>query len=251
MQQRRQKGLKFYDAKMNPARRSRSLEGNLDNIDVDHVTFREGDKGKALHNSHSHSLDVNKSNQQRGSARFSASHILGRRLQIIATPTSSSSPPPTTSSSPTLADIIKANVETEVSYQPKQQHVSSGVNSPPLSEHMTQQHVQSGQNSPHLSEAMTKEDQQLKLQDEEAVGTKSEGTKMTRSAHTQCSFPDASGGETTIVLCSSAKTCSQLASRLPPKTNYPDSKTAKTDDNAFRERTDAANSAMFDISYDL
>ena len=113
MQQRRQKGLKFYDTKMNPTRRSRSLESNLDNIDVDHVTFREGDKGKALHSSHPHSLDVNKSNQQRGSARFSTSHILGRRLQIIATPTSSSPPPPTTSSSPTVADIIKTNVETE------------------------------------------------------------------------------------------------------------------------------------------
>ena len=138
-----------------------------------------------------------------------------------------------------------------MSYQPKQQRVSSGVNSPPLTERMTQQHVQSGQNSPHLSETMTKEDQQLKLQGEEAVRTKSEGTKMTRSAHTQCSFPDTSGGKTTITLCSSAKTCSQPASQLPPKTNYPDSKTAKTDDNGFREHTDTANSAMFDISYDL
>ena len=175
-------GLKFHDAKMTPARRSWSLEGNLDI--ANHVIIRDEDKGKAQYSSHLHGLDVNESNQQRGSVRFSAtaSHILGRRLQIIATPTSASSTPPATSSSPTVNDIIKTDVDIQVPHnQPKQQCAYS-------------------------SEVVTKEARG----EEEDAGIPSQ--------------------------------------QIPSKTNYPD---PKTDNNAFRERTDTANSAIFDISYDL
>ena len=77
-------------------------------------------------------------------------------------------------------------------------------------------------------------------------------SKMTRPksvAHTQHSIPAAArGGMPT----SSEQLPNQPMSQLPPKTNYPDpTTTAATDDHAFRERTDTANSVKFDISYDL
>jgi hypothetical protein len=144
-----QGGSKFGDAKMNPARRSQSLEGNLDNIGTSHVTaVGEDDKRKSLHSSHPHGLDVG--NQQRGTGVVASFPAQGRRLQIIATP--------------------------------------------PLT------------------------------------------------------IPAGHGSEDKVA--SSEKVHSQPASEVPPKTNYP-AVDPKTDDDAFRVRTDTANSAMFDISYDL
>ena len=226
-------GLKFYNAKMNPARRSRSLEGNLDNFDVDHVTIREEDKGKLSHSSHPHGLDT-----------IGNQLPMGRRLQIIATPPSSSSlqhsPQPATSSSPTVDNIIRSDVEIQVPCQPKKHQISDTVGHEPSYEFMTQQ--QSGMDVPHSSKVMARGP----LHDEDALefGMKSGETKMP--------IPAGSGEKATSSEQIHSQPVSQLAD-LPPKTNYPDPRTTKTDDSTsvFRERTDTANSAMFDISYDL
>ena len=162
--------LKFYNAKMNPVRRSRSLEGNLDNID--HVTIGEDDsnKGRVLYSSHPHGIE---GNQQRSAACFNVSPILGRRLEIIATPTSSSPLPPATSSSPKTSKV-------HIQHQ-------SDPKSTPLSK--TQQQNVS-------SEVTAKEDQQLQ-QNEDVVQMKFKDSKMTRPksvAHTQHSIPAAARG---------------------------------------------------------
>ena len=237
----RQGGSKFNNAKMNPARRSQSLEGNLDHVGIDagHVTgVGKGDKGKPSHSSHPHGLDVD--NQQKRSRGVASFPIRGRRLQIIATPPSSSShnlslpPPPAISSSPTVAvdDIIKSNVEIRVPHQ-STQHTSDA--SQPCIVKTHQQGV--GVGVPHSSEAMAKG---LISQGEDAFKMKSEKRKM----FTPLTIP-AGGGEKTA---SSEEVDDQPASQVLPETNYPD---PKTDDDAFRVRTDTANSAMFDISYDL
>ena len=158
-----QGGAKFDEPKMNPTRRSQSLEGNLDTvgIDVGHVTgIVEGDKGKSLHSSHPHGLDVD--NQQKRSGGVASFPVWGRRLQIIATPPSSSSssrnlsppPPPAVSNSPTVApvdDVIKTNVEIRVPYQ-YTQHTSDTAQPSNITTH--QQGV--GVDVFHSSEAMTK-----------------------------------------------------------------------------------------------
>ena len=243
----RQGGLKFNNAKMNPARRSHSLEGNLDNVGIDagHVTgIGEGDKGKPLHSSHPHGLDVD--HQQKRSRGTESFPVRGWRLQIIATPPSSSSssfssrnlsapPPPAVSSSSTVApvdDVIKTNVEIRVPYQ-STQHTSDVSQSCIVKTH--QQGVGAG--VPHSSEVMGKG---LTSQGEDAFEIKSEKRKIS----TPLTTPAGSGEKT----ASSEKVDGQPASQLPPKSNYPD---PKTDDDAFRVRTDTANSAMFDISYDL
>ena len=233
MQQGTPGGSKFHNTKINPTRHSRSLEGNLDKFDVDHVTIRGDDKGKLSHSSHPHGLDVDNQQRNRGVASISASPM-GRRLQIIATPPSSSSLLSPTSSLPTVDDVIKTNVEIQVPYQPKKHQISDAVKPAPFSNLKTQQ--QSGVDVPHSSEIMANG---LMLQGEDAFGMKLGETKMP--------IPAGSGEKTT----SSEQIHSQPVSQFPPKTNYPDPNTAKTDDDVFRERTDTANSAMFDISYDL
>ena len=229
-------GLKFHDAKMNPARRSWSLEDNLDKFDVDHVTIRGEDKGKSSHSSHPHGLNVDNQQRNRGVASISASPM-GRRLQIIATPPSSSSLLSPTSSSPTVDDVIKTNVEIQVPHQPKHHQLSDAVKPAPFSNLKPQQ--QSGVDVTHSSDVMVKD---LTLRGEYVFGMKLEETKMPLST-----IPAGSGEKAT----SSEQIHGQPVSQFPPKTNYPDPNTAETDDNVFRERTDTANSAMFDISYDL
>ena len=243
----RQGGSKFNNAKMDPARRSQSLEGNLDHVGIDagHVTgVREGDKGKTLHSSHPHGLDVD--HQQKRSGGVASFPVRGRRLQIIATPPSSSSssssyrnlsppPPPAVSSSPTVApvdDVIKTNVEIRVAYQSTQHTFDA---SQPC---IIKTHQQGdGMGVPHLSEVMAKG---LTSQGEDAFKMKSEKRKMSTPLTTPAGSREKAA--------SLEEVDGQPASQLPPKSNYSD---PKTDDDAFRVRTDTANSAMFDISYDL
>lgn len=171
-----QGGSKIHDTKMNPARRSQSLEGNLDNIGVDHVTILEGNKRKSFHSSHPHGLDGDILGNQQMSKGVTSLPVKGRRLQIIATPPSSSPSCSLLSPRPPPPDVS---------------------------------------NSPTVTGAGSRE---------KATSSESEGTCR-----------------------------GQPASQFPAaKTNYPDPKTDSTsDDVAFRVRTDTANSAMFDISYDL
>ena len=246
-----QGGAKFDEAKINPARRSQSLEGNLDTvrIDVGHVTgIVEGDKGKSLHSSHPHGLDVD--NQQKRSGGVASFPVRGQRLWIIATPPSSSSsssrnlsppPPPAVSNSPTVApvdDVIKTNVEIRAPYQSTYtQHTSDTAQPSNVKTH--QQGV--GVGVPHSSEIMAKG---LISQGEDAFRMNSKLEEMKTS--TPLTIPAGSGEK----VASSEEVDGHPAShgQLPPKTSYPD---PKADNDAFRTRTDTANSAMFDISYDL
>ena len=68
------------------ARRSKSLEGNLDLID--HVTVSKEDKGKPQHSSQPHGLDED-TNSGQSSSHGQSSHFSGRRMQVLSTPPTS------------------------------------------------------------------------------------------------------------------------------------------------------------------
>lgn len=100
------------DVKMTPARRSRSLEGNLDNFDYLTITEQNKRKEPHMYGSHPHSLDATSSNchgdsnPQTGTGAFSVGPTMGRRLHIVATPPSSSSSSPPSDQIPTTTMAV-------------------------------------------------------------------------------------------------------------------------------------------------
>ena len=84
------KGKRSSDAKKQPARRSRSLEGCLDN--TDHVTIlAEHEKETLQYASHPQGLDVNADSDKNSleDSNTRVGSVLGRRLQSLATPSPS------------------------------------------------------------------------------------------------------------------------------------------------------------------
>ena len=227
-------------AKMTPERRSKSLEGNLDNIDL--VTVADQDKRKSQYSSQPHSLDINtdhiKDNPERNTLHVSP--VQGRRLQIRTTPPSSFPPshPSTTSTAAksTVATQVKVYMSREP--QPKQRIVDHSITAIPVSgcdatSMKTQQE--------HRSTVDTTNVKSVENVDQMKFGD----LRMPPSTRAQCHLPYQN-----VSAHDQGKLTSTMqarpSSKLPTTTNYHEPR-----DEQFRDRTDTANSIKFDISYDL
>ena len=227
------RGLK---AKMTPERRSKSLEGNLDNVDL--VTVADQDRRKSQYRSQPHGLNVNtdpvKDDPQKSALHVSP--VQGRRIQITATPPSSFPPSPPSTTSTAAEGTVTTHVHVHVSRepQPKQRNIADdSVTAIPASSYDVASMKTQQKHSRTVDTAKAKSgENEMKFGDPRMPPS-------TRAQHHTNVSPHDQGKSISTMQVG-------LSSKLPTKTNY-----AEQGDEQFRDSTDTANSIKFDISYDL
>ena len=246
-----------YYVKKPPARRSKSLEGSIDNID--HVTVSKEDKGKPQQRSQPHGPDENTNfdksscGQQKGIA-VSRSPNLGRRLQNIA---SSPSNPPTKTVQDTRQDTVTMKVEEQASLEPRTKQFipdqsECAQSQTPTSRSETIAKVSGRSPIYNAGEGgrnnKGKDRAEIKIEDQQMPHSPRLDRRSQNYSKVYVASTAAAGCQERLVSNpNSVGQAKTTLGRALAKTNYP----TEPVNDPFRDRTDTANSIKFDISYDL
>lgn len=220
---------------MTPERRSKSLEGNLDNIDL--VTVVDQDKRKSQHSSQPHGLNVN-TDPVKDNPQMSALHVspvVDHRPLITAIPHSSFPPSPPS----TMSTAAEGTATTHVGVT-RERITDDSVTAFPGGGHDV---ISTKTLLKHSNTVDMKKVKSGKSDGEDVDPMKFEDFRMPQSIRAQQHLPYQN------VLAQKQLTSTMQAgpsSKSPMKTNHPE-----PGDKQFRDRTDTANSIKFDISYDL